>query len=66
MVYAQPGIFPRELDAQKSLGFWDKTGQPNLGQTARPSVSQQKKNNLWSMKVVGWLGFMAYQPLLVI
>ena len=43
VVYAQPSICPEEWDAQCSLGFWDKNGSPNLGQTTRQSDSQQKK-----------------------
>ena len=41
MVYAQSGIRPRKWDAQNLLGFWDKNGSSNLGQTTRPSDSQQ-------------------------
>ena len=46
MVYAQPRTLPGKRDAQTSLGFWDTNGSPNLGQTSRPSDSQQKRKNL--------------------
>ena len=40
---AQTGIRPGEWDAQSSLGFWETNRSSNLGQTIRPSDSQQKK-----------------------
>ena len=43
MVYAQPRICNVEWDTQTSVGFWYTNGSPNLGQTTRPSDSQQKK-----------------------
>ena len=43
MVYAQPRILPEEWGAQNSLGFWSTNGWPNLGQTTRPSYSQQQQ-----------------------
>ena len=43
MLYAQPRIRPRKLGAQNSLEFWDTNGSPNLGQTTRPTDSQQTK-----------------------
>ena len=46
IVYAQPKIFPREWDAQGSLGFGDTNRLSNFGQTIKPSNSQQKKDNL--------------------
>ena len=33
----------RENETQNSLGFWDTNGSLNIGQTNRPSDSQQKK-----------------------
>ena len=30
VVYAQPRIYPREWDAQTSLGFWDTNESLNL------------------------------------
>ena len=32
MIYAQPGICPREWDTQTPLGFWHTNWSPNLGQ----------------------------------
>ena len=59
MVYAQPRICSRKWDAQNSLGFWKPNGLSNLGQTNRPSDSQQKYlelarqlKKLWNMKVM--------------
>ena len=43
MVYAQPRIRPRELDAHCSLGFWDTNRLLNLGQTTSPNDSQQQQ-----------------------
>ena len=43
MVYVHPGIRLGEYDAQTFLGIWDTNGSTNLGQTTRPSDSQQKK-----------------------
>ena len=43
MVNVQPRIPSRKGDAQNSLGFWDTNRSPNLGQTTKPSDSQQKK-----------------------
>ena len=40
MVCAQPKIYPGKWDTN-FLGFWDKNGSPNLGQTSRPNHSQQ-------------------------
>ena len=34
-----------EWDAQTFLGFWDSKRLLNLGQTTRPSDSQQNKEN---------------------
>ena len=45
VVFAQPRIRPGEWDAKTSLGFCDTNRSPNLGQTTRPSDSQQKKEN---------------------
>ena len=42
-MYAQPRIRPAKWDSQTSLRFWDINGSLNLGQTTRPSDSQQKK-----------------------
>ena len=39
---AQLGIRPGEWEAQTSLRFWDTNGSLKLGQTTRPSDSQQK------------------------
>ena len=41
--YAQSGIRPGKWDAETSLGFLDTNRSSNLGQTTRPSVSQEKK-----------------------
>ena len=46
MVYAQPRTHHRKWDAINCLGFWDKNGSSNLGQTTRPNDSQEKKENL--------------------
>ena len=43
IVYAQLRICPGEWDAQNSPGFWDTNGSLNLGQTAIPRDSPQKK-----------------------
>ena len=43
MVYEQPRICPGESDAQNSLRFIDTDGSLNLGQTTRPSDSQQER-----------------------
>ena len=43
MVKAQPRICHGEWDAQTSLGFWDKNGSHNLGQTTKPCNNQQQK-----------------------
>ena len=40
---AQSSIRPGKWKAQTSLGFCDTNGSPNLGQTTRPSDSQQQK-----------------------
>ena len=40
-----PESVPREKDSKYSLRFWDTNGSPNLGQTTRPSDSQQSKEN---------------------
>ena len=45
--YAQLRTHPGEWDAQSSLGFWDTNKSPNLGQTTKPSDSQQKKRTCW-------------------
>ena len=45
MVYAQLRIHPREWDVQSSQGFWDANGSANLGQTTRPSDSEQKRES---------------------
>ena len=45
MACVQPRIRPGKRDAQTSQGFWDTNGSPDLGQTTRPSDSQQKKEN---------------------
>ena len=48
MIYAEPRICPRKWETQTSQRFWDTNGSPNLGQSIRPSDSQQKKNkNSW-------------------
>ena len=46
MVYAKHRICLCECDAQTPLEFWDTNGSFNLGQTTRPSDSQQKPENL--------------------
>ena len=46
MLYAQPRIPPEKWDALSSLEFWDSDRSSNLGQTTRPSNSQQKKREL--------------------
>ena len=43
VVFAQPRICSRERGAQTSLGFWNTNGSFNLGQTTRPTDSQQQK-----------------------
>ena len=43
VVYAKPGISPREWDAQSSLGFRYTNGSPNLGQMTILNNSQKKK-----------------------
>ena len=43
VVYIQTRMHPEEWDAQNSLEFWDANRSPYLGQTTRPSDSQQKK-----------------------
>ena len=43
MAYPQPRIFPGEWNAQKSQGFWDTSGSPNLVQTTRLCDSQPNK-----------------------
>ena len=43
MFLVQARIRPRKGDAQTPMRFWDTNGSPNLGQTTRPSDSQQKK-----------------------
>ena len=43
MVYAQLKMCLWEWDAQCSLGCWDTNRSPNLGQTTRPSDSQQQQ-----------------------
>ena len=42
MVCTQPRIRPEKWDAQNSLGWGNTNGSSNLGQTTRPSDSQQK------------------------
>ena len=42
MVYKQPRIRLGEWDEQIPLEFWDINGSSSLGQTIRPSDSQQK------------------------
>ena len=42
MVYAQPRIRPWKWDAQNSLGFWDKNGSSNLGQTINLVIVRKK------------------------
>ena len=42
-IYAQPIFCPRKWDVLNPLGFWDTNGSSNIGQTTRPSDSQQKK-----------------------
>ena len=43
MVYAQTRIYPRKRNAQKSSGFCDTNGSPNLGQTTIPRDTQQQQ-----------------------
>ena len=43
MVNSQPRISPKNLGVLTSLEFSDTNGSSNLGQTSRPSDSQQKK-----------------------
>ena len=43
VVYSPPWICPGIFDAQSFLGFWDINRSTNLGQSTRPSDSQQKK-----------------------
>ena len=43
MVYAKSRIRRGEWDAQRSLGFWDTNGSPNLDQTTRPNNNNQQK-----------------------
>ena len=43
MVYEQPRICIRKWYTKNSLGFWDKNRSPSLGQTTRPTDSQQQK-----------------------
>ena len=43
MVNAQPRIRPRKWDARNILAFCDTNGSSNIGQTTRPSDSQQKE-----------------------
>ena len=43
MVYAQPSIYPGEIDEQNSQGFWYTNGLLNLGRTTRPDNNQWKK-----------------------
>ena len=45
VVYAQTRIHRGEWDAESSLGFSDTNGSSNLGQTTRPSDSQQQKKS---------------------
>ena len=46
MVCAQPKIRPEKWDAPTSLGFWVTNRSSNLGQTTRPSDSQQKRKKI--------------------
>ena len=48
MVYAQPGIRPKDWNAQNSHGFWDINGSLNLSQTTRPYNNQKKKKKVGS------------------
>ena len=41
--YYDNKICPREWDAQTSQGFWPADGSSDLGQTTRPTDSQQKR-----------------------
>ena len=43
MVYAQHNICPGEWHTQTPLGFWHTNGSPNLGQTTRPYIKNEKK-----------------------
>ena len=61
MVYAPPRICPRKWDTQNSLGFWDKNGLTNLGQTTRRRDSQQlqkkkKKKKKKKKNKICWIG----------
>ena len=49
MVYAQPRIRLGEGEAQNSVRFQDTNRSSNLGQTTRPSDSQQKEENLLTL-----------------
>ena len=45
MIYAQPGICPKEWHTWTPLGLWHTNGSPDLGQKTRPYNNQQKKRN---------------------
>ena len=48
MAYAQPGISPREWDAQSSLGVWCRNGSPNLRHSdSKKKKEKRKKRSYW-------------------
>ena len=52
MVYAQPNIYPGELNIQTLQGFWHPDGSHNLDQTTRHYNNQQDEKKKRTCEIV--------------